>query len=46
MRLAEASATLRKASSIMFFMAMIKVNNQPEMKHSLSQGYIQKIEDQ
>jgi hypothetical protein len=40
MRLAEANAILRKAQSVMFFMALVKIGNQPGMKHSLSHGYV------
>ena len=46
MRLAEANAIFRKAQSIMYFMAMVQIGNQPGMKHSLSQGYVQKLEEQ
>jgi len=46
MRLAEANAILRKAQSVMFFMALVKIGNQPGMKHSLSHGYVQKLEEQ
>jgi hypothetical protein len=46
MRLAEANAILRKAQSVMYFMALVQIGNQPGMKHSLSQGYVQRLEEQ
>jgi hypothetical protein len=46
MRLAEANAIFRKAQSVMYFMALVQIGNQPGMKHSLSHGYVQRLEEQ
>lgn len=46
MRLAEANAIFRKAQSVMFFMALVQIGNQPGMKHSLSNSYVQRLEEQ